>query len=77
MRIFPNRAENITKSDTDTFDQVSIVRVGTAGDVKIKTSSGDDVTIPDVLAGEVLNVEIVRVYSTGTTASGFTRFWSE
>jgi len=65
----------ITASDTALLRFVTrAIRVGTAGDVSVKTIGGEVVIIPDVVAGETLPVRAVLLYSTSTTASGFTGF---
>jgi len=61
----------ITPSDTEELQYVTrAVRVGTGGDLAVKTDGGSVVTIPDVLSGETLAIRCVRVYATNTTASG-------
>lgn len=70
--MFPEDAEAITKSDSVTF-YPSVVYVGAPGDVKVDTAQGTTVTFTGVLAGTVLPVRVRRVWSAGTTASGFVR----
>ena len=67
---------DITKSDTTTYNPpLRGLRVGTAGDVAVKTpGQHDPVTIPDVLAGETLPIKIEKVMSTNTSASGLTGY---
>lgn len=61
----------ITPSDTDTVRYVTrAIRVGTAGDLAVLTLGGETVTIPDVVAGEVLAIQVTKVYSSNTTADG-------
>lgn len=61
----------ITPSDTDNLQYVTrAIRVGTAGDLAVLTVAGQVVTIPDCLSGEVLPIQVQKVYSTNTTASG-------
>ena len=50
------------------------IRVGTGGDLAVKSVGGEIVIIPDVLSGETVPVMAVKVYSTGTTASGITGY---
>lgn len=60
----------ITASDTVELRYVTrAIRVGTAGDMSVKTVGGEVVVIPSVLAGETLAIRAVLVYSTGTTAT--------
>jgi hypothetical protein len=60
----------ITASDTAQLRYTTrAIRVGGAGDLRVKTVAGDDVVIPSVLAGETLPIMCTMVYSTNTTAS--------
>jgi hypothetical protein len=60
----------ITPSDSVNLRYVTrAIRVGGAGDLAVKTSGGSIETIPSCLAGEVIAVMAVKVYSTGTTAT--------
>jgi hypothetical protein len=62
---------NITPDDDSELHWITrALRVGTAGDLAIKTIGGSVVVIPDVLAGETIVVRAIKVYATSTTASG-------
>lgn len=66
------QAENataVTKSDTTTYPP-SALYVGGTGDVAVVTSGGDTCTFTNVPVG-FFPVQITKVLSTGTTASGF------
>jgi hypothetical protein len=65
------RAVLITKADSDLTTAIRGLYVGTTGNVRVTTVGGDDVVIPTVPAGAILPIEIKRVWSTNTTASGF------
>lgn len=67
--MFPAGAAAITANDAVDLPQVSVVFVGGAGNVKVTTANGDDVTFSGVAAGMVLPVQVRRVWSTGTTAT--------
>jgi hypothetical protein len=43
--------------------------VGGAGNIKVDTLGGDTVTFTGVVAGSILPVRILKVYSTDTTAT--------
>ena len=58
-----------------TFDEPSVVRVGTAGNLKVDTAEGQTITIPNMLVGETTLVLVNKVYSTGTTAGSLTRYY--
>jgi hypothetical protein len=49
--------------------------VGGAGDLKVKTAGGDEVTFTGILAGTFLPVQVVRVFATGTTATTVLALW--
>lgn len=61
-------AEAITASDTvnDPAGPFAGFYVGTAGDVKVHTSRGQDVVLKNCNAGVVYTISIKRVWSTGT-----------
>ena len=61
----------ITAADIDLAQEVRALYVGTTGDVKVTTVSGNAVTFVGVPAGYLLPVSVRRVWSTGTTASDF------
>jgi hypothetical protein len=67
---------SITKSDTTVYQSpFAAFRVGTtAGDVKIRDMAGNTVTIPGVQVGEVVPISFDMLFSTDTTAAGFTGF---
>lgn len=72
--MYPGDAASVTVSDTATFNP-SVVYVGTAGNVKITTAQGSDITFTGVNAGTVIPVQAIRVWSTGTTASAIVRIF--
>lgn len=67
--MFPGDAAAVTPSDTVNLTNPSTIYVGVAGDVKVTTAQGSDVTFAGVPAGAVLPVQVLRVWATGTTAS--------
>lgn len=66
-----HNADAITKADSDLATSIRSLYVGGAGDVKVTTTGGDAVVFTNVPAGSILPVRCKRVWSTGTTASGF------
>lgn len=52
-----------------------VLYVGTAGDVKIETQNGDEVTFENVNSGQFMPINVVKVFSTGTTATGIIALW--
>lgn len=67
--MFPGGAAAITKSDTANLATPSVVYVGGTGNVKVTTAQGDTVTFVGVPAGFVIPVQVLRVWSTDTTAT--------
>lgn len=67
--MYPGGAVTITPSDTVNLANPSVVYVGSTGNVRVLTAQGDDVTFVSVPAGAVLPVQVIRVYSTSTTAT--------
>ena len=47
----------------------AVLYIGTGGDVKVDTISGDAVTFKNLADGSVLPVQVKRVYDTGTSAA--------
>lgn len=76
------RAASVTPSDTVNIPSVSggsnngcVLFVGTAGNLRVQTIGGDDVTFNNINTGAFLPVQVVRVYATGTTASNIIALW--
>lgn len=76
------RAATVTPSDTVNIPSVSggsnngcVLFVGTAGNLRVQTIGGDDVTFNNINTGAFLPVQVVRVYATGTTASNIIALW--
>jgi hypothetical protein len=72
--MFPGDAESVTASDSVGFNP-SVIYVGGTGNVKVTTAQGTDVTFPAVPAGFVLPVQVIKVWSTGTTATSMVRIY--
>lgn len=79
------RAAVVTPSDTvdipyvggDTYTNKwpCVLYIGGAGNIRVLTAGGDDVTFNGVVAGTFLPVQVVRVFSTGTTATNIVATW--
>jgi hypothetical protein len=70
--MYPGGARAVTPSDTVNLQDPAVIYVGSISGgaaVKVTTAQGDDVTFAGVIAGSVLPVQVIRVWSTGTTAS--------
>lgn len=51
-----------------------VLYVGAAGDVKVTTAGGDDVTFAGILAGSFIPVQVLRVWATGSP-TGIIALW--
>ena len=71
--MYPGDAAVVTTSDTINLREPSVVFVGSAGNVRVLTAQGSDVTFTGVLGGSVLPVQVIRVFATNTTATGLVR----
>lgn len=76
------RAAAVTPSDTVNIPAITggtnngcVLYVGGAGNLKVLTVGGDEVTLVAVPAGSFIPVHVLRVFSTGTTASSIVALW--
>lgn len=85
QKLQASRASLVTPSDTINIPSVSsedgkgnngcLLYVGTGGDLKVLTIGGDEVTFVGFPNGGFLPVNVIRVFSTGTTASDILALW--
>ncbi len=59
---------DVDSSDVTLAIPGAVLFIGTGGDVKVTTISGDDVTFKNLANGSVLAVQVKKVFSTGTDA---------
>lgn len=76
------RAASVTPSDTANIPSVSggtnngcVLYVGGAGNLKVETVGGDEVTFTGISTGAFLPVQVVKVFSTGTSATNILALW--
>jgi hypothetical protein len=79
------RAAAVTPSDTVDIPSVStqdgsgnngcVLYIGGDGDVKVTTAGGDTVTFVGLIAGSFVPVQVLRVWSTDTTATSIVALW--
>ncbi len=68
--MYPGGAVSATISDTTNLANPSVLYIGgSAGNVKVTTTNGDEVVFGNIQPGTVLPVQVVRVWATGTTAT--------
>lgn len=53
----------------------AVLYIGGAGNLKVTTSGQDDVTFTGLNAGTFVPVQVIRVWSTGTTATTILALW--
>lgn len=73
--MYPGGAEAVTPNDSTNLTTPSVIYVGVSGNVKVTTAQGDATTFVGVLAGTVIPVQVIRVWSTGTTATSIVRIY--
>jgi hypothetical protein len=79
------RAAAVTPSNTVDIPSVStqdgtgnngcVLYVGGAGNLKVTTVGGDEVTFSSVLAGSFIPVQVVKVWASGTSATNIIALW--
>jgi len=62
-------ASAVTPSDSTTLVATRALYVGGSGDVKVDMAEAGTVTFYGVVAGSLLPIQVVKVYSTGTSAT--------
>lgn len=77
--ISPSNTKNIVPPwvnvDGDSLPEVGcLLYIGGAGNVRVLTTGNDDVTFTAVAAG-FFPVQVIRVFSTGTTATNIIGLW--
>ncbi len=85
QKLQASRASIVTLSDTVDIPSVSdsngrgnngcVLYVGTGGDLRVLTAGGDDVVFTGFPDGGFLPVNVVRVFTTNTTASSIVALW--
>ena len=73
--MYPGGATTVAQSDTVNLVTPSIIYVGGGGTVKVTTAQGDDVTFFGLVAGTVIPVQVIRVWSSVTTATNLLRIY--
>lgn len=52
-----------------------VLYIGGAGNLRVLTEGGDDVTFNGVLAGSYFPIQVYRVFATGTSATNIIAIW--
>lgn len=85
QKLQATKAVDVTPSDTLNIPNPTspdgvpnagnVLYVGTGGDLKVTTVAGDDVTFVNIQGGAFLPIQVVKVWSTGTTADDILALW--
>lgn len=81
QKLQSSQVQSVTPSDTENFqyetqpNRGAVLYVGTAGDLRVLTPNNDDVVFKNVAEGSFLPVQVVRVFSTDTTAEDIVALW--
>jgi hypothetical protein len=62
-------------STVDVKTEPCVLYVGSKGTLRVTTSSGDEVTFVNIQDGSFIPVQVLKVFSTGTTASNIVALW--
>lgn len=82
MKLQAGRAAAVTPSNTTDIPSITggtnngcVLYIGGYGDLTVDTVGGDTVTFVGVNGGTFFPVQVTRVYSTGTSATGIVALW--
>jgi hypothetical protein len=82
QKLQAGRAAAVTPSNTVDIPAVTggsnngcVLYVGGAGNLKVLTIGGDEVTFTAVPVGTFVPVQVLRVFATGTTATNIVALW--
>ena len=82
QKLQAGRAASVTPSDTANIPSVSggtnngcVLYVGGAGNLKVETVGGDEVTFVGINTGTFLPVQVVKIFATGTSATNILALW--
>lgn len=84
QKLQPGRAAEVTPNDNVNIKNPAdnlptkegcVLYVGTGGDIRVLTAGGDGVTFVNVQNGTFLPVQVLRVFSSDTTASDILALW--
>lgn len=82
QKLQSGRAAAVTPSDTINIPSINggtnngcVLYVGTGGNLKVTTIGGDDVVFSNIQDGAFVPVQVLRVWSTGTTATNIVALW--
>jgi len=70
-------AASVTPSDTanGSGNNGCVLYVGGGGNLKVLTVGGDEVTFVNIQDGSFVPIQVLRVFSTGTTSTNIIAIW--
>lgn len=66
---YPGGAVAVSTVSDNTLAKISVIYVGGAGNVNVLTAQNDTVTFYGLNTGTIIPVQVVKVFSSGTTAT--------
>lgn len=72
--VVPSDANNVFYANAGD-NQGCVLYVGTGGNIRVLTVSGDDVVFNNIQDGTFFPIQVLRVYATNTTASNIIALW--
>jgi hypothetical protein len=82
QKLQQSRAAVVTKSDTVNIPNPGngavegcVLYVGTGGILRVLTAGGDDITFTNIPNGFLTTFQVIRVFSSDTTANNIVALW--
>ena len=82
QKLQSGKAKVVTPSNTDNIfydnegdNSGCVLYVGTGGNLRVLTVSGDDILFTNIQDGMFLPIQVLRVFSTNTTALNIVALW--
>lgn len=75
--VTPSDTLNIPSPSTEdgSGNNGCVLYIGVTGDLKVTTVGGNDVTFVNVQGGTFFPIQVIKVFSTGTTATNIIAIW--
>ena len=73
--VTPSDSANIPSITGGTSNNGCVLYIGGAGNLRVTTIGGDDVSFTGILAGSFLPVQVVKVWADGTSATSIVALW--
>lgn len=73
--VTPSDSANIPSITGGTSNNGCVLYIGGAGNLRVTTIGGDDVSFTGILAGSFLPVQVVKVWADGTSATNIVALW--